>query len=310
MHAPDPAHRLGEAGWHGRAGELVAVARCAVSDRVHVQPGLIGRMTRASRHEEAAFAAGPGSIRIGTAGWSLPAAGREAFAAGGHQLARYASRLHAVEINSSFHHPHGRATWERWAGLVPDDFAFSVKLPRRITHEARLVDAGGLLQAFFADAAGLGHKLARVLVQLPPSLAFASEAAERFFHQLQDIAPGVGLACEPRHSSWAAPEADTLLRACGVTRVAADPPAFSGAGETGGAPPPYFRWHGSPHMYYDSYDEARLQALATSLAHAPGAWVFFDNTAHGHATANALRLQALTSAGFRGTAVSPPADGR
>ncbi|MBN8726252.1 MAG: DUF72 domain-containing protein [Xanthomonadales bacterium] len=267
-------------------------------------------MARAPRHETEAVAASPGRVRIGTAGWSLPAASRDAFAAGGHQLARYASRLHAVEINSSFYRPHARATWERWAGLVPDEFEFSVKLPRRITHEARLVDAGGLLQAFFADAAGLGHKLARVLVQLPPSLAFASETAERFFGQLRDAAPGVGLACEPRHPGWAAPEADALLRAFGVTRVAADPPPFSGAGEAGGAPPPYFRWHGSPRMYYDSYDETRLQVLATSLAHAPGAWVIFDNTAHGHATANALRLQALASAGLRGRAGSPPADGR
>ena len=59
----------------------------------------------------------------------------------------------------------------------------------------------------------------------------------------------------------------------------------------------YFRWHGSPRMYYDSYDDARLRQLAQALrAAARGrrtAWCIFDNTAGGHALADAARLQAM-----------------
>ena len=50
-------------------------------------------------------------------------------------------------------------------------------------------------------------------------------------------------------------------------------------------------------MYYSDYDEGELQARALQLradaARHRRVWVVFDNTAHGHAIANAARLQAL-----------------
>ena len=95
------------------------------------------------------------AVRIGTAGWSLPAASRDAFAPGPHQLARYASRFNATEINSSFYRPHAASTYARWASLVPRDFRFSVKLPRTVTQYARLIDTETLLDAFFDQVAGL-----------------------------------------------------------------------------------------------------------------------------------------------------------
>ena len=68
------------------------------------------------------------------------------FGPGDSALARYATRFDAVEVDSSFHRPHRRATWERWAATVPAGFRFSVKLPRTISldelrgHAARLGD--------------------------------------------------------------------------------------------------------------------------------------------------------------------------
>ena len=57
--------------------------------------------------------------------------------------------------------------------------------------------------------------------------------------------------------------------------------------------------HGSPRMYYSDYPDTRLRQLATRLAALRDAgmpaWVVFDNTAHGFATANAARLQELLS---------------
>ncbi|TYL85661.1 DUF72 domain-containing protein [Bradyrhizobium rifense] len=52
---------------------------------------------------------------------SLPRADR--------RLTSYASILNAVEINSSFYRPHS-TTYERWASATPNDFPFSVKVPR------------------------------------------------------------------------------------------------------------------------------------------------------------------------------------
>ncbi|MGH2344100.1 MAG: DUF72 domain-containing protein, partial [Chloroflexota bacterium] len=94
--------------------------------------------------------------------------------------------------------------------------------------------------------------------------------------------------------SWFEHDADELLRAWEVARAAADPPPAPGADEFGGWPGlRYVRLHGSPRMYYDTYDDLYLDQLAEGLAgfarHAP-VWCIFDNTAEGAATANALGL--------------------
>lgn len=233
--------------------------------------------------------------RVGTAGWSLPAAVRDAFAPGSHQLARYASRLDCVEINSSFYRPHAASTYSKWAGLVPATFRFSVKLPRTITQFARLVDTEDLLDGFFEQVAGLGAKLGRCVVQLPPSLAFDAVVADRFFTALRERAGRTGLACEPRHGSWGVAEADALLRAHRVARIAADPPRFETDARPGGSRPAYWRLHGSPRIYRDAYDAGTLRQLDARLRR--GDWVIFDNTAEGHAIANALELRSMRASG-------------
>ena len=98
-------------------------------------------------------------IRIGTAGWSIPAAYRSRFPDSGSQLEKYAAELTAVEINSSFYRPHRRTTYERWADSVPAGFRFAVKLPRTITQDSKLQDCGELLDRFLAEVSGLGDKL-------------------------------------------------------------------------------------------------------------------------------------------------------
>jgi uncharacterized protein YecE (DUF72 family) len=77
---------------------------------------------------------------IGTAGWTIPAPDAAAFPEEGSSLERYAARFGGAEINSSFHRPHRRSTWEKWGASVPDRFRFSVKLPKTITHQLKLRD--------------------------------------------------------------------------------------------------------------------------------------------------------------------------
>ncbi|HWA89750.1 MAG TPA: DUF72 domain-containing protein [Rhizomicrobium sp.] len=223
-------------------------------------------------------------MHIGTAGWAIRRDFQDAFPGGGSHLARYAARLNAVEINSSFYRPHRASTYARWAAETPDGFRFSVKLPKAITHERRLADAGGLLDAFLAQCGALGEKLGCLLIQLPPSLAYTHTD---FFARLRERYDGPA-ALEPRHLSWFTPAAEALLLRHRIARVAADPPVGPFAPH---GPFEYWRLHGSPRIYYSDYDDAFLHTLSER---ADGdAWVIFDNTALGHATANAL---ALTSA--------------
>src|SRR5579863_204234 len=113
-----------------------------------------------------------GAIRIGCAGWGLSSAVAASFPGEGTHLERYSHVLTCVEINSSFYKPHREQTYAHWAESVPDSFRFSVKLPKAITHDARLVDTEALLDEFLQAAGQLGDKLGCWLVQLPPSLPF------------------------------------------------------------------------------------------------------------------------------------------
>jgi len=235
------------------------------------------------------------NVYIGCAGWSLPSASRSLFGEGDSMLARYATRFNAVEINSSFHRPHRRETYARWAANVPTGFRFSVKLPRAITHDARLRSTAPGLDRFAGEVDGLGRKLAMLLVQLPPSLAFEARVAATFFAMLRRRFD-TGIACEARHASWFAPGVDALWQRHGIARVAADPPVPHDASRDpgGDAHVRYWRWHGSPRVYYSAYDDAALDALAGEMRTGPGTrWAIFDNTAHGHAVTDALRLQTM-----------------
>jgi len=234
------------------------------------------------------------AARVGTAGWSLPARTTTDFPDGGSHLERYATRFDAVEINSSFHRPHRRATYERWAGSVPEQFRFSVKLPKTITHGRRLADPLPLLGPFAEQVSGLGDKLGVLLVQLPPSLDYDEAIAAPFFAALR-TAFSVGLACEPRHASWFAAAADAMLADAGVTRVAADPARTAEAASPGGWPGlRYFRLHGSPIIYRSAYDDERLRDYAAAIAAIDSAtWCIFDNTAQMAATTDALAMRHL-----------------
>ena len=236
-------------------------------------------------------------LRIGTAGWSVHSRYAADIPAGGSHLERYASHLNAAEINSSFYRPHQHKTYARWAQSTPDDFRFAVKVPKAITHERKLVGCGTLLDAFAEQVAGLGEKLGVVLVQLPPSSVFKAGVAHRFFASLRRrfAAP---IALEPRHASWFAAGMDGWLAKRRIARVAADPARVPQAAETGGWNGlAYYRWHGSPRMYYSEYDEAALLALRSRLDRSGSrnvpTWCIFDNTTSSAALGNALALSRL-----------------
>ncbi len=243
---------------------------------------------------------------IGTAAWSIPRELANDFPGDGQHLERYARRFACAEIDTSFYRPHRVETYARWAAMTPPHFRFAVKLPRAITHDARLRAARAPLRAFLAQASGLGDRLGVLLVQLPPSLAWDARIARDFFGLLRDTWAGP-VACEPRHASWFEPAADRALARLHVSRVAADPASQPEGARPGGWLGPdgdgkgallFYRWHGSPRVYWSAYDDAWLARQAAELACWPAGavpFVIFDNTASGAATGNALALQSLAA---------------
>lgn len=238
--------------------------------------------------------------RIGLAGWS-EAASRYAkllpktVPDGASGLERYATAFDFVEINSSFYRQVKSATYENWARDVPDDFCFSVKMHRLVTHYTRLKNTE-ILKDFFGSVSGLGQKLAAILVQLPPTLSFDQEIVAPFFEALRRDYQGCAV-CEPRHASWSNDEARNLLAAHDIGPVLTEIPAdgedpLRGAAQT---IPLYVRLHGTPRKYYSSYSSEDLRRLADFLAghEKRRRYVVFDNTAGPAGVRNALDLQGL-----------------
>lgn len=240
--------------------------------------------------------AAPGGkrLRVGTAGWAIPSGVRDRFPVAGGGLERYAGRLGAVEINSTFYRRHRVSTFERWAAATPAEFRFAVKAPREITHRRKLENCEDLLAGLAADLRGLGDRLGPVLIQTPPGLAF-DETRTGAFLDACEAQIEAAIVMEPRHPSWFTASADHWLASRRVARVAADPEPAPGAGLPGGSGSHvYFRLHGSPDMYRSAYGRDRLEAILQRVMAAGevGAerWVIFDNTASGAAAADALAL--------------------
>ena len=171
-------------------------------------------------------------LRVGCAGWTIRTQYASRFPAQGSHLTRYAQHFPGVEVNSCFYRSHRPSTYARWAAETPAAFAFSLKVPKEITHEGRLNNTDGAITRFLDETAELGPKRGPILVQLPPSLSFNAKLVGDFFTALRRQYDGA-VVCEPRHASWFAAGPETLLTQLKVARVAADPPVAHDGGRPG-----------------------------------------------------------------------------
>ena len=159
---------------------------------------------------------------IGTSGWNydawkghfypedLPKAKR---------LTYYAERFSSVEINSTFYRIPDATTFERWSAETPPKVRFAVKASQRITHRARLREAGDTVTFFAERARVLGDKLGPVLYQLPPNLKKDVPRLQAFLSQLP---AEQSAAFEFRHESWFDDELSAALSTAGAALCVAD----------------------------------------------------------------------------------------
>jgi len=141
-------------------------------------------------------------IHIGTSGWSYDHWVGPFYPdglSGDEFLGHYAKSFRTVEINNSFYHMPEKKTLRRWARTVPDNFMFSLKASRYITHMKRLKDPRKPVSKFLKTAEALGDKLGPVLFQLPPKWRVNRERLESF---LESLPGGHRYAFELRDPSW------------------------------------------------------------------------------------------------------------
>jgi len=114
-------------------------------------------------------------------------------------LEAYAKKLSSVEINSSFYHMPTRTTTSKWAASTPQDFRFSFKANRKITHFKKLKGAATEFEVFLSGMKPMGAKAGCLLVQLPPYMKEDNATLETFLAQKPEWA---SVAIEFRDSSW------------------------------------------------------------------------------------------------------------
>jgi uncharacterized protein YecE (DUF72 family) len=114
-------------------------------------------------------------------------------------LGFYAEHFNTVEVNYTFYRIPTEALLAGWAKGTPDAFTFTLKAPRRITHDSKLQRCEDLTRTFCKTAQTLGTKLGALLFQLPPTFRRDDAVLEAF---LELIPEGTRAAFEFRHPSW------------------------------------------------------------------------------------------------------------
>ncbi|MGM0556050.1 MAG: DUF72 domain-containing protein [Myxococcota bacterium] len=159
-------------------------------------------------------------LYLGTAGWAYDDWDGVFYPAGTSSTGRlsyYASRFRTVEVDSTFYATPARTTVRSWHARTPDDFIFSAKFPKTVTHEARLADCGTEAATFVDVMSELAGKLGPMLLQLPPSLTV--DAFDDLARMLEGLPDGHMYAVEVRHRSWLNQEYADLLKRWNVAMV-------------------------------------------------------------------------------------------
>ncbi len=163
-------------------------------------------------------------ILIGTSGYNYPEWKGSFYPAdlpATKFLPYYASRFPTVEINYTFYRMPTPKLVAGWRAQVPETFRFTLKAPKRITHDRRLraADVSESLQGFITAAAELGPQLAALLFQLPPNFKKDVGLLNEF---LSLLPPKITAAFEFRNDSWLADDVYDALGARNIALCIAD----------------------------------------------------------------------------------------
>jgi uncharacterized protein YecE (DUF72 family) len=247
-------------------------------------------------------------VRLGTQGWTYPGWVGPFFPEGtppARHLTLYARAFETVEVDSTFYAVPTATTVRSWLERTPPGFLFSPKMPREITHERRLRDAGAPLAAFIDRVRELGERLGPILIQLGPDFAPREEPELRAF---LDLLPGdLRFAVEFRQSGWISAETHALLSDRGIALALSDGQWLPRPWVLALAARPttsfhYVRWMGTDRRITDfsriqidrdDQTEEWAAALATPAAAVTEVFGYFNNYYAGHAPASVRSLQRL-----------------
>jgi uncharacterized protein YecE (DUF72 family) len=241
-----------------------------------------------------------GKIRIGIGGWTYPP-WRGVFYPEGlpqkRELEYAATRLTAIEINSTFYGRQSPKSWEVWKKTVPDGFQFAIKGSRFCISRSRLCEGGEGIGTFLAQGFGaLGPKLGPILWQFAARRTFDADDIAGFIKLLPEKLDGIELrhAIEPRHESFVDESFFKLCRDRNIAVVLDDSDEYPGI-EADTADFAYARLQRMKEELPTGYDDRALDAFAAKATHwskgGRDVYLFLINGAKVRAPAAAMALQ-------------------
>lgn len=205
----------------------------------------------------------------------------------------YCEHFNAVELNVTFYKFPRVEFLKRWYDRSPDDFVFSVKAPRVITHFKKLQDSKKYLFDFYsALEKGLKEKAGCVLFQFPAQYDFTDDRLELIIEMLN---PAFRNVVEFRNATWWNDSVYERLRNGNTIFSGMSHPTLPDSAIATHRTL-YHRLHGIPHLYTSSYPVVDLETLAGEIVKYPDAkeaFVFFNNTVDGAAVMNAKQFQEI-----------------
>jgi uncharacterized protein YecE (DUF72 family) len=199
------------------------------------------------------------------------------------RLTYYSTFFNSIEINSSFYKLPLKRTVENWVKMVPDDFRFTFKLWKEVTHNKNLEFKDEDVKNFFDVVSNAGKKRGCVLIQFPPSMGISNLRQFKLLLQcINSVDHGFQIAVEFRNSSWYDDDVYELLEANSATLVIHDIPKSRTPLSDFATEHIYLRFHGPTGNYRESYTESFLAEYATYvrewLDQEKDVYVYFNNT--------------------------------
>ena len=215
------------------------------------------------------------------------------------RLHYFSTLLNSIEVNSCFYKTPKRSTYEKWVNEVPQDFRFTLKLSKEVTHANELKGDPGCIHLFLDAALGIKEKRGCLLIQFPGkiSLEYFNQVEEILDH-LRRLDPDHSwkIAVEFRNDSWYVRETTELMDEYDASLVMHDFPKGKISSINTKANFVYLRFHGPTGNYRDSYSDAFLnekaELIKDLLSDGKEVYAYFNNTA-GNAFENARYLLSL-----------------
>lgn len=208
-------------------------------------------------------------------------------------LEYYAERFNTVEINNTFYGTPSEKTFKNWHDSTPDEFRFTVKGNRYITHLKKMKDVKNQVAEFYQTISPLQQKVECVLWQLPGNQHKDTEKLSAFCQWLE---PSFVNVIEFRHNSWFCDEVYDILRSNTVSFCMISAPGELKEDVEATTDSAYIRFHGKEEWYKYLYTENEIKQWTEKIKNLDIStlYVYFNNDYGGNSITNAMKFKELT----------------